>query len=193
MKPTVVDVDLLNLHLAPKECLRSVFWEIDDQADDLDPFFHKEEWFSSTLLEWGRSGKLLQDGEDAFGFTQYAPDTLFPRLASFPWGRAVSRDAAYLGYCYVTEGRRGKGHGSALVRDVARDVVERGYRALEAVGDREWDGGWVLPEAFLDSCGFRVLREHPRFPLLRLDLVERERGRSAASERVALRLPAFQA
>jgi len=78
-------------------------------------------------------------------------------------------------------------------RDVARDVVERGYRALEAVGDREWDGGWVLPEAFLDSCGFRVLREHPRFPLLRLDLVERERGRSAASERVALRLPAFQA
>ena len=191
MKPTVVDVDLLNLPLAPKECLTSVFWEIDDEADDLDPFFHKEEWFSSTLLEWGRCGKLMVEGEDAGGFAQYAPETLFPRLAAFPAAR-VSADAAYLAYCFVVEGRRGHGWGTALVRDVARDVVERGYRALEAVGDRAWDGGWVLPEAFLDSCGFRVLRDHPRFPLLRLDLMEREQPRVAVAERVSLRAPAFQ-
>ena len=191
MKPAVVDVDLLNLHLAPKECLTSVFWEIDEESEDLDPFFHKEEWFSSTLLEWGRCGKLMMEGDDASGFAQYAPDTLFPRLGRFPRGE-VSADAAYLGYCFVSEGRRGRGRGTALVRDVARDVVERGYLGLEAVGDRDWEGGWVLPEPFLTKCGFRVVREHPRYPLLRLDLLEREPVRAVATERVALRMPAFQ-
>ena len=191
MKPVVVDVDLLNLHRAPKECLTSVFWEIDEEAEDLDPFFHKEEWFSSTLLEWGRCGKLMTEGNAAHGFAQYAPPTLFPRLERFP-RREISRDAVYLGYCFVEEGRRGRGRGTTLVRDVARDVVERGYLALEAVGDREWDGSWVLPEAFLSKCGFRVLREHPKYPLLRLDLMERAESPSVATERVALRLPAFQ-
>jgi GNAT superfamily N-acetyltransferase len=191
VRPRVVDVDLDNLHLAPKQCLASVFWEIDEEAEDLDPFFHKEEWFSSTLLEWGRCGKLMTEGDDTAGFAQFAPATLFPRVASFPSGRA-SADAAYLGYCFVHEARRGRGRGTVLVRDVARDVVERGYRGLECIGDREWNGGWVLPEPFLERCGFRVLRDHPRYPLLRLDLLERETARPALVERVALRMPAFQ-
>jgi GNAT superfamily N-acetyltransferase len=191
VKPVVVDVDLVNLHRAPKDCLTSVFWEIDEDAEDLDPFFHKEEWFSSTLLEWGRCGKLMAEGDDAFGFAQYAPDTLFPRLGRFPRSE-ISRDAVYLAYCFVEEGRRGRGRGMALVRDVARDVVERGYLGLESIGDRDWDGDWVLPERFLSKCGFRVLRDHPRYPLLRLDLLERAESPSTATERVALRLPAFQ-
>jgi GNAT superfamily N-acetyltransferase len=187
----VVDVDLVNLHRAPKQCLTSVFWEIDEEAEDLDPFFHKEEWFSSTLLEWGRCGKLMTEGDGTPGFAQYAPDTLFPRLERFP-RRETSRDAVYLAYCFVEEGRRGKGRGRALVRDVARDVVERGYLGLEAIGDRDWDGGWVLPEAFLAKCGFRILRDHPRYPLLRLDLMERAGAPAVSRERVSLRLPAFQ-
>ena len=169
MKPRVVDIDLENLHLTPKECMRSVFWELDEEDPDLDPFFQKEEWFSSTLLEWGRCGKLVVDDDEGLAFSQYAPGTLFPRLRRFPTGR-VSQDAAYLSYCYVVEGRREKGNGIDLVRSVGRDVVERGYLGLEAVGDRDWDGGWVLPEGFLSRCGFRVLREHPRFPLMRMDL-----------------------
>ena len=48
------------------------------------------------------------------------------------------------------------------------------------------------PEEFLTKCGFRVLRDHPRYPLLRLDLMERAESPAMATERVALRLPAFQ-
>jgi hypothetical protein len=191
MKPQIVDVDLENLPLTPKECLTAVFWELDEETEELDPLFHKEEWFSSTLLEWGRCGKLVLEGETALGFAQYAPPTLFPRLRHFATG-TVSADAAYLSYCYVVEGRRAKRHGGQLVRSVARDVVERGYLALEAIGDRAWDGGWVLPEAFLARCGFRVIRDDSRFPLMRLDLMSREPIR-VSSERVALPLPALDA
>jgi GNAT superfamily N-acetyltransferase len=173
MAPRFIDVTLDNLGSAPPECLESVFWELSDESmcAPEDARFHKEEWFSSTLLEWGSCGKLSvgspDDGSEAFA--QYAPGPYFPRLADYRCGR-VSDDAAYLSYCYVVGSRRGTGLGSALVRTVARDMVDRGYRAVEAIGDRDCRDGWVLPAPFLAANGFQVLREDPRFPLMRLDL-----------------------
>ena len=187
MKPHVVDIDLENLYLTPKECMRSVFWELDEEDPDLDPFFQKEEWFSSTLLEWGRCGKLVMEDEEALAFSQYAPGTLFPRLRRFRTGR-VSADAAYLSYCFVVEGHRRRGLGLQLVRAIARDVVERGYVALEAIGDRRWEGDWLLPYEFLHRIGFHVLHDDERYPLMRLDLYVRH-AMPVAHERVALPLP----
>ncbi len=173
MPTRIVDVDLENFGLVPKECLTCVFWELAEPVAETDAPFHKEEWFSSTLLEWGRCGKLALEEGTPLGFAEYAPSTLFPRLREYPAAAAASPDAVYLSYCYVVEGHRGRGLGSELVRSVARDVVDRGYRAVEAVGDRAWDGNWVLPLPFLVANGFVVVRDHARFPLLRLDLHER--------------------
>jgi hypothetical protein len=72
---------------------------------------------------------------------------------------------------------------------VARDIVERGYRALEAIGDREWDGTWVLPMPFLAANGFSVVRDHARFPLLRLDLRDADQP-AEGHEREAVSLTA---
>jgi hypothetical protein len=52
---------------------------------------------------------------------------------------------------------------------------------VEALGDRDWAGGWILPVSFLGANGFSVVREDPRFPLMRLDL----RARVEPEERVA--------
>jgi hypothetical protein len=52
--------------------------------------------------------------------------------------------------------------------------VDRGYRAVEALGDRAWDGGWVIPVSFLAANGFTIVRDDERFPLLRLDLHSRD-------------------
>jgi GNAT superfamily N-acetyltransferase len=94
--------------------------------------------------------------------------------------------AVYLANCYVSRKARGSGLGTALVRAVARDLVDRGYDAIEALGDREWAGGWILPVPFLIANGFTVVRDDPRFPMLRLDLrttvePEREAARAAVS------------
>jgi len=56
------------------------------------------------------------------------------------------------------------------VHEVARDLVDRGYRAVEAVGDRAFDGSWVLPTTFLGANGFAVVHDDDRYPLMRLDL-----------------------
>jgi GNAT superfamily N-acetyltransferase len=166
-----VDVTLDNLGLAPSVCLEAVFWELPDGPAPApeDARFHKEEWFSSTLLEWGNCGKLSIEEGATDAFAQYAPGPYFPRLADYRCGK-VSDDAVYLSYCFVVENRRGAGLGTGLLRTVAREVVDRGYRAVEAIGDRDWKEGWVLPAPFLASNGFRVVLEDPRFPLMRLEL-----------------------
>jgi len=166
-----IDADLEHFHLIPKPCVTSVFWEIRDVDPDIDPRFEKEEWFSSTLLEWGRCGKLIAQEGEGLAFAQYAPATLVPRLEAFPAAAGSWVSAAYLAYCFVVEGFRGRSLVSRLVREVARDLVDRGYSAVEAIGDREWAGdSWVLPFQFLAANEFSVVREHPRFPLLRREL-----------------------
>jgi len=189
MRVRIVDVDLESFPLLPKPCLASVYWELTEEVDPSDAPFHKEEWFSSTLLEWGRCGKLAVAEGAGVAFAEYAPATLFPRLREFAAARDTSPDAVYLSYCYVVEGRRGEGLGSELIREVARDVVERGYRAVEAIGDRAWDGSWVLPLPFLAANGFVVVRDHHRYPLLRLDVHER-RAPLATEARAMASVPA---
>jgi GNAT superfamily N-acetyltransferase len=191
----IVDVDLENFHRIPRDCRATVFWEMEREDPQVSARFQKEEWFSSTLLEWGPCGKLLLDGDvvaleedpPGVGFAEYAPVTLFPRRLEFPSGHAASiGDAIYLAYCYVEEGHRGRGLGTALIRDVARAAVDRGYRAVEAIGDRAWRGGWVIPVTFLAANGFHVVRDDERYPLLRLDL----RARMAPlEEQAAAALP----
>lgn len=191
MRREIVDVDLENFRRLPPACIVAVFWELGETDRDVDPRFEKEQWFSATLLEWGPCGKLVVEGGGTVGFAQYAPGMLFPRLVEFPAAAGSSADAVYLSYCFVEEGYRGRGVGRELIGAVARDAAERGYRALEAIGDREWDGSWVLPAAFLRATGFRVAREDPRFPLLRLD-VEDVVGPARALSGAAVELPAVR-
>jgi GNAT superfamily N-acetyltransferase len=191
MSPLVSDVALETFQRIPVECQTALYWELLSDAAAEDARFQKEEWFSSTLLEWGTCGKLIQEEDDVVGFAQYAPATLFARLSEFPTG-GISDDAVYLAYCYLDASARGRGLGRRLIGAVARDIVERGYRALEAIGDRAYDGGWVLPVPFLEASGFTVLKDDPRYPLLRLDTRE-EREPIEVMEAAEVELPVADA
>ncbi len=168
MSRRILDVTLDVLPRLPSEVLESCFWELAEDLEGADARFQKEEWFSTTLLEWGPCGKLVVDGEHSEGFAQYGPAPLFPRLQQFRAGKVCM--AVYLANCFVVRKRRKRGLGTSLIRAVARDLVDRGYEAVEALGERDWAGGWILPVEFLAANGFTVVREDPRFPLMRLDL-----------------------
>lgn len=177
----ILDVTLENLSTAPPEVLDTLFWEMEAEESAVDTRFHKEEWFSSTMLEWGTCGKLaLGDDQATVGFAEYAPPSLFPGLSRYRSGRC-SPDAVYLAYCYVAPAHRGRSVGTHLVRAVARDLVDRGFPAIEALGERDWSGGWVLPGAFLSANRFRIVRDDAVVPLFRLDLRGAPAPREAAS------------
>jgi hypothetical protein len=178
----LVNITLDNLGDLPRRCRSCVFGELDPVSSDRavhdgDPGLEKEAWVSSTLLEWGSCGKLVQvDGLTA-GYVIYSPPVYVPRSIAFPTS-PVSGDAVLLTTAHVLPEFSGGGLGRMLLQGVAKDLTRRGIRAIEAFGDTKWDGpGCVVPAEYLLAVGFKTVRPHHRYPRLRLDL------KSAASWR----------
>jgi GNAT superfamily N-acetyltransferase len=192
----VVALNIDTLDQLPAPCRQCVFWELGSKArrrGSEEAGLQKEAWLSSIVLEWGPAGHvLLVDGEPA-GYSLYAPARFLEQVGSQA-ARPVSRDAALLATLAVSPKFEGQGIGRVLLQSMARDLIKRKVRAVEAFADKVWTGrNCHIPIDFLEACGFQVVREHPRYPLLRMDLRTALRwkdAREAALE--ALRVPTPQ-
>lgn len=170
-----MSITLDNLDELPVRCRSCVYWELDPVAAERamkagDPGLEKEAWVSATLLEWGSCGKLVQvDGVTA-GYVMFSPPAYVPRSVAFPTS-PVSGDAVLLTTGHVLPEFSGQGLGRMLLQGVAKDMVRRGVKAIEAFGDAKWDGpGCVVPADYLLAVGFKTVRPHHRFPRLRLEV-----------------------
>lgn len=164
-----------NLPDLPKRCRSCVFWELDPVSGEAaskagKPELEKEAWISAVLLEWGSCGRVAYVDDVPAGFVLYAPPAYVPRSTAFPTS-PVSPDAVQLMTSRILPGYQGQGLGRVLVQTVAKDLVRRGFKAIEAFGDARWEEpSCVLPADHLTAVGFKTVRPHPRFPRLRLDL-----------------------
>lgn len=174
MTRRIVDITLENLDDLPDSCRSCVFWELDPAGgtDAADPVMEKEAWISDTLLEWGCCGKLAYVDGSAAGYVLYAPSSYVPRAMSFPTA-PVSADAVLLMSARVMPDYGGKGVGRALAQAAARDIAQRGVRAVEAFGHTGLAHPdamrCMLPAGYLRAVGFRTVRPHPHTPRLRLE------------------------
>jgi GNAT superfamily N-acetyltransferase len=154
-------------------CRRCAFWELGMRAaprGSAEAGAQKEAWLSSVLLEWGYVGHVIMVDEVFAGYSIYCPATYLEQVGSQA-ARPVSRDAVLLATLAVDPAFEGQGIGRVLLQTMARDLTKRKVRAAEAFGDRAWAGRrCFIPSAFLEANGFQVVRDHPRFPLLRMDL-----------------------
>jgi hypothetical protein len=84
----------------------------------------------------------------------------------------VSADAVLLMTASVLPEFDSGGLGRMLVQGVAKDLIRRGVKAVEAFGTNTWSelGQCVLPTDFLLSVGFKTVRPHHQHPRLRLEL-----------------------
>jgi GNAT superfamily N-acetyltransferase len=171
----VASITLDNLDDLPRRCRRCVFWELDpvartkaEEAGDTE--FEKEAWVSATLLEWGSCGKIVYVDGVAAGYVMFAPPAYVPRSVAFPTS-PVSADAVLLMTGHVLPEFAGMGLGRMMVQSVAKDLIGRNVKAIEAFGDKKHEGfACVLPADHLLSVGFKTVRPHHRFPRLRLEL-----------------------
>ena len=168
-------VTLDNLGDLLQPCRACVSWELGAVAAERaaqagDRALEKEAWVSAVLLEWGTCGALAYIDDVPAGYVLYAPPALVPRAATFPTS-PVSADAALLVTAFVRPDRQGAGLGRSLVHAAAKDMVQRGFRAVEAFGDARWElPSCVVPADYLTAVGFETVRPHHRWPRLRLDL-----------------------
>jgi hypothetical protein len=175
MSRRIANITLDNIDDMPRRCRRCVFWELDpvarsraEEAGGTE--LEKEAWVSSVLLEWGSCGKIIYvDGAPA-GFVMFAPPAYVPRSVAFPTS-PVSPDAVLLMTAKILEEFIGRGLGRVLIQSVAKEVVRRGFRAVEAFGDLRGEGArCVVPADYLLAVGFKTVRPHHRWPRLRLEI-----------------------
>lgn len=200
MSRSLSALSLEHVAALPDPCRSCVRWELDAAAADAarrsgDPAFEKEAWLSRTLLEWGSCGRVAHVDRELAAFVTYAPPHLVPRSLQYPTS-PVSADAVLLMTAGVLPGHRGGGLGRMLVQAAAKDLTRRGVRAVEAFAEAEGaddgaagaprragrpgagtgvpsarlGGGCHVPAGFLLEVGFEVVRDHPRWPRLRLEL-----------------------
>jgi GNAT superfamily N-acetyltransferase len=161
-------------------CRSCVFWELDPAAGeqaraDGSAELEKEAWVSDTLLEWGTCGQVLHVDDAPAGYVLFAPPAYVPRAGAFATS-PVSADAVLLMTAWLDPQFRGSGLGRILVQALARDVVRRGIRAIEAFGCEgitnagALDRRCLLPADYLRAVGFKTVRAHPQTPRLRLDI-----------------------
>lgn len=148
-----------------------LFWERDpvSRSRSVDPAADKAEWLADVQREWGDCGHAVLLGGVAVGYAVYAPAAFVPGAAAFPTA-PVSSDAVLLTTVRVVPAASGGGLGKLLVQRMARDLVHRRVRAVEAFGDVRGRRECVLPVGFLEAVGFHVQREHGQTPRMRMDL-----------------------
>lgn len=187
MSRRVGDLTLESLRDLPVRCRGCVFWELSPLeraiAVEADPEFEKEVWTSSLCLQQGSAGKVAWVDGRLIGYALAGPPGEFPRSESFP--ARVSKDAWFLATAYVVPDAVGRGIGKALVQAVLRDAKEHGKKALECFADRAWTGpDCMLPAEFCERIGFKVRRDHVRFPLMRIDVRSIAKLTESAAEAV---------
>ncbi|MGW2464710.1 GNAT family N-acetyltransferase [Streptomyces argyrophyllae] len=171
----LVPLTLDNLQDVPHRCRSCVFWELDPVSGEAavkggTAALEKESWISAVLLDWGSCGRVVYVDDVPAGFVLYAPPAYVPRSTAFPTS-PVSPDAVQLMTGFVMPGYQGQGLGRVLVQTVAKDLLRRGFRAIEAFGDSRWkEPACLLPAEHLLAVGFKTVRQHPTHPRLRLEL-----------------------
>ncbi len=171
----LVPLTLDNLQDLPQRCRSCVFWELDPVSGEAavkggTAAVEKESWISAVLLDWGSCGRVVYVDDAPVGYVLYAPPAYVPRSAAFPTS-PVSPDAVQLITAFIKPGYQGQGLGRVLVQTVAKDLLRRGFRAIEAFGDARWkEPACLLPADHLLAVGFKTVRQHALHPRLRLEL-----------------------
>jgi GNAT superfamily N-acetyltransferase len=171
---TLDHLPLLDEH--PRTCLR---WQLDAVAkarvEPEDRALELEAWVSEVLREWGSCGRVALVDDEVVGVALYAPPAYLPGALDLPTAPA-GPDAVLLAQLHVSLEARGGGIGRMLVQGLARDLVPRGFAAVEAFGDTRGAApdqearDCVLPADFLGAVGFKTQRAHSTTPRMRMEL-----------------------
>lgn len=170
MTRTVVRLTPEHLETLEAPCRTCLFWERDPVRRRVpDAERVKAEWLAQVLREWGPCGQVaLVDGRPV-GYLVYAPEAFVPGAAAFPTA-PVSPDAVLLTTAYVAPAHAGGGLGRMMVQRMARDLVRREIKAVEAFGDTRGQAPCRLPVDFLGAVGFTTQRAHSTTPRMRMEL-----------------------
>ncbi|HEX9767459.1 MAG TPA: GNAT family N-acetyltransferase [Nitriliruptorales bacterium] len=167
-------LDAEALEALPGRCSACVFWELGGPRAATSGVTEegaasKRAWLAGEMVIDGAPGRVIRIVDELAAYVLFAPARA---LATRGLGVPVpSEDALVLATAWVEPQWRQHGLGRLLIQAALREAHRREVGAVEAWGDRRFsEGGCVLPAAWLLHEGFVVHREHPRHPLMRIEV-----------------------
>jgi hypothetical protein len=155
-------------------CTPCSFWQTvphNGHAVEPDPLVLLKNWVEEVTEDWGPPGRVVYVDDVPSGYVLLAPARHVPRLAAFPTSPSDPSTLILLTTCAGPSDP--KGLRKALVQTAAKDALRHKARSIDAIGARAQAvrrHPCVLEVDFLERSGFRVEREHPAYPRMRLDL-----------------------
>ena len=126
-------------------------------------------------LVFGSYAKVLLLADEPAVYAQFGPLSAYPRaqqvrelypaLPSSPLPAVIT--------CIATAtAARSRGLARTLVEDVVRDLAGRGFAAVEAYPDLTLaaDHASAAAPAFWETCGFSLVAQDERYPVMRIEL-----------------------
>lgn len=178
-------------------CTPCSFWQTvphNGRGVEPDPIVLLRNWTDTVVQEWGPPGRVVYVDDRPAGYVLLVPARHVPRLAAFPTSPSDPGTLMLLTACAGED----RGLRKALVHAAAKDALRRRVRSIEAIAARPQAlrrHPCVLEVDFLERLGFRVERDHPQYPRMRLDLRTvlslREEVAGAAARALA-RVPRFR-
>lgn len=181
MKIEIKDLTQENLRDAAQwkeysfSCKFCIYWEFPSQCTDPskeireEVFKKKLEWFRKTSQAFGNCGKLAWIDSRCVGYAQYAPKAFLPNSLEYSAG-PPSDDAALISCLFIPDKEmRGLGIGSLLLKAVIDELKNRGIKAVETLARKGNSNNPSGPVEFYLMHGFKIRRDDPEFPLMRLE------------------------
>ena len=133
-----------------------------------------------ALLDRGRGifgsyAKVLLEDDEPVAYAQFGPLSAYPRASHIRelYSRLPAAPLPAIITCIATTaGARHRGHGRRLVEAVVDDLEARGFAAIETYPDlsQPADATSAARPGFWQSCGFTLVIDDPRFPVMRREL-----------------------
>jgi len=171
----LVPISKENFKDVSEQCRRCFYWQTTKafSGKNMTKKMEKKrlEWFLKTTKEHGYSaGFIAYHNYTPIGFVQCAPAQDFPNAKEYPSG-PPSEDATFLACLYIpNRDNQKKGLGKLMLKEEISRLKQLGYKAVETFARKSSPENPSGPLEFYLKSGFKIKRDDPDFPLVRLEL-----------------------
>lgn len=160
----------------PFSCKYCIYWEfpvecIDPTKENKEETIKKKlKWLKDIKRKFGDCGKILYVDGKSIGFAEYAPPKFLPLSKGYDSG-PPSDDAVLISCLFIPKKEFRKiGLGSMLLESIITGLRKSGIKSVETFARRGNPNNPSGPLEFYLKNGFKVYKNDPEFPRVRLDL-----------------------